>query len=320
MIVKKPDTLLPYLLAELQPHTRGEIKRYLKFKSVSVNGILVTRHDHPLYPGDRVSVQTDIKKTTQRDFLKSKLQVTYEDESVILIHKPAGLLTVATEKVQTDTAIHQVMQYLKLAQRTPRQPRGAARLGGHPPLGKAAHPAFKPADTKGKVVFVVHRLDREVSGLILFAKNYDAKLKLQTGWEKVEKCYYAVVEGAPAQESGTVQSYLKENKYLNMYSADKADGKLSITHYKILKKSANNLYSLLEIRLETGRKHQIRVHLADLGCPIAGDDRYGAKTNPIDRLALHSYHLAFNHPRTGKHMNFTLPIPPVFNRLISSGN
>jgi len=301
MIVKKPDTLLPYLLAELQPHTRGEIKRYLKFKSVSVNGILVTRHDHPLYPGDRVSVQTDIKKTTQRDFLKSKLQVTYEDESVILIHKPAGLLTVATEKVQTDTAIHQVMQYLKLARRVdPKIKRGGTHR------------------TKG--VFVVHRLDREVSGLILFAKNYDAKLKLQTGWEKVEKCYYAVVEGAPAQESGTVQSYLKENKYLNMYSADKADGKLSITHYKILKKSANNLYSLLEIRLETGRKHQIRVHLADLGCPIAGDDRYGAKTNPIDRLALHSYHLAFNHPRTGKHMNFTLPIPPVFNRLISSGN
>ena len=301
MIVKKPDTLLPYLLAELQPHTRGEIKRYLKFKSVSVNGILVTHHDHPLYPGDRVSVQTDIKKTTQRDFLKSKLQVTYEDESVILIHKPAGLLTVATEKVQTDTAIHQVMQYLKLARRVdPKIKRG----GTH----------------RTKEVFVVHRLDREVSGLILFAKNYDAKLKLQTGWEKVEKCYYAVVEGAPAQESGTVQSYLKENKYLNMYSSDKADGKLSITHYKILKKSANNLYSLLEIRLETGRKHQIRVHLADLGCPIAGDDRYGAKTNPIDRLALHSYHLAFNHPRTGKHMNFTLPIPPVFNRLISSGN
>jgi len=301
MIVKKPDTLLPYLLAELQPHTRGEIKRYLKFKSVSVNGILVTHHDHPLYPGDRVSVQTDIKKTTQRDFLKSKLQVTYEDESVILIHKPAGLLTVATEKVQTDTAIHQVMQYLKLARRV--------------------DPKIKRGDThRTKEVFVVHRLDREVSGLILFAKNYEAKLKLQTGWEKVEKRYYAVVEGAPAQESGTVQSYLKENKYLNMYSADKADGKLSITHYKILKKSANNLYSLLEIRLETGRKHQIRVHLADLGCPIAGDDRYGAKTNPIDRLALHSFHLAFNHPRTGKHMNFTLPIPPVFNRLISSGN
>ncbi len=296
MIVKYQSTLLPYLLAELE-HSRNEIKRYLKFRSVSVNGVLVTRHDHPLFAGDRISLQTDIKKTTQRDFLKSKLQVVYEDESVILINKPAGLLTIATEKIQKDTAIHEVMQYLKLARQT--GSKGKIR------------------QERGKEVFVVHRLDREVSGLLLLAKTYEAKLALQTHWKDAEKKYYALVEGVPARETGTIQSYLKENKYLNMYSSEKSDeAKLSITHYKVLKNNQN--YSLLEIRLETGRKHQIRVHLSDLGHPIAGDDRYGAKTNPIGRLALHSYYLSFPHPKSGKRMNFTLPIPPAFNRLLSA--
>src|SRR6185295_14597221 len=139
---------------------------------------------------------------------------------------------------------------------------------------------------------------------------------LQKNWKRFEKKYYAIVEGTPKKAKDTIQSYLMENKFRRVYSTKKSDkSKLSITHYKILK--STNKYSLLEVSLETGRKNQIRVHLADLGFPIVGDEKYGSKVDPIKRLALHSFHLAVEHPKTGKKVAFASEMPANFSNLIS---
>ncbi len=236
-----------------------------------------------------MGVRQDSRQESRKEFLRSIVNVVYEDNDIVVINKPAGLLTVATDKIRSKTAIHELNDYLNVGNRR-----------------------------KVKEVFVVHRLDRDASGLLVFARNQEIKHLLQDNWEKVEKRYYAVVEGKPKQDSGTISSYLRENKAMRVYSTEKAkeasDAKLSVTRYKILQ--SNGRYSLIEVILQTGRKHQIRVHLSDIRTPIIGDDRYGAKTNPAGRLGLHAYYLKLHHPRTGKQMVFETPLPDPLKSIL----
>ena len=160
-------------------------------------------------------------------------------------------------------------------------------------------------------VFIVHRLDKETSGVLVFAKNEETKRALQDRWEKSEKIYLAWVEGSPTQDSGTITSFLAENSALRVYSTpDRKKGKFAVTRYRVLKRAGPR--TLLEIKLETGRKHQIRVHLADSGWPVLGDAKYGRAARGSKRLALHAKSLAFTHPKSGERLTFEAPAPASF--------
>lgn len=284
-VPKKEDTLFSYLLSLGFKRTR--IKQLLKYRAVSVNGKAVLRHDHHLYPGDRVSLSTEKKVVTDIQ-PKLGIKILYEDDAVIVIDKPADLLTIGTEKERTKTAYFQLNEYLR--ERTP--------------------------DKRARV-FIVHRLDKDTSGLIVFAKNETAKRRLQANWNDVDKRYLAVVEGVPNKNEDTIAGYLNESSTLRVYeSKDSGNAKYAVTKYKALKNSRQ--YALLEIDLETGRKHQIRVHCSGIGHPVAGDRKYGAETDPLKRLALHAYRLSFPHPLTKKRMDFESKPPQAFAQLISS--
>lgn len=213
------------------------------------------------------------------------MKVIHEDNDVIVVEKPAGLLTMATEKERTRTLY--------------------ALLRAHANLKK---PPEK--------IFIVHRLDREASGLLVFAKTFEAKEHLQNQFKdhSAGRRYVAVVEGRVSPQNFTIKSHLAENAAFRVYSTKNTrTGKLAVTHIRVLKVGTKT--TLLEVRLETGRKHQIRVHLADRGHPIVGDKVYGSRLNPIRRLALHGETLEFRHPRSGKAMQFYVPHPRVFDRL-----
>jgi 23S rRNA pseudouridine1911/1915/1917 synthase len=164
--------------------------------------------------------------------------------------------------------------------------------------------------------FVVHRLDRETSGLLLFARSAEVRDNLQTNWENVIKTYLAVVEGQPKLPEGKIENYLIEGKDLRVRVSKRpsANSKWAVSQYRLI--ATRGSYSLVEVKLETGRKHQIRVHMAGLGCPVAGDAIYGANTNPVGRLGLHAWRLAFDHPITGKRIELESPFPAKLNRLV----
>jgi 23S rRNA pseudouridine1911/1915/1917 synthase len=214
------------------------------------------------------------------------LTIIHEDEAIIVVDKAAGLLTIATEKEKTKTAYYRLTAWLK-------ERSGSAR----------------------ERIFIVHRLDRDTSGLLVFARNEAAKRALQERWPETDKKYAAIVEGIPREPKGRIASNLRETKFLRVYSVrdHDGDGKPSVTNYQLLRAAGS--YALLDITLETGRKNQIRVHLADIGHPVAGDKKYGARTNPVGRLALHAYFLAFFHPVTGKWLEFRAPLPAKFKRM-----
>lgn len=209
----------------------------------------------------------------------------YEDDDLIVIDKPAGMLAIATDSEREHTAYHIVTQYVK-------------------------------AQTKSGRVFVVHRLDRETSGIMILAKNERIKQQLQENWNDavLRRGYMAVVEGRVNAAEGTVKSWLKQTKTFLVYSSHKeGDGKLAITRYQTVRTS--DRYSLLDISLDTGRKNQIRVHMGDLGHPVAGDKKYGATTNPLGRLGLHASVLRIKHPTSGEAMQFTSATPRAFLKM-----
>lgn len=292
--------LLEYLYKILPDTKRTRVKQLLRFGSVSVNGIVTTRYNQILLPGDQISVQTR-KGSPSETSPQYDVEVIFEDNDLIIVSKPPGLLTIATEKVRDRTAFYTVNHYLN--QKEGLRTRLRSRSDSPPP--------------RKKQIFIVHRLDREASGLLVFAKRAEVKQRLQKRWQESKKKYYAVVEGIPEKSSGRVASYLKENKILRVFSA-KSGGKHSVTHYRVVRSGRE--YALLEIDLETGRKHQIRVHLADLGHPIAGDKIYGARTNPLGRLALHAYSLAFKHPASGAWVSFRTELPPSFEKLLNESS
>jgi len=214
------------------------------------------------------------------------LEILYEDKEILVVNKPAGLLTVGTETNKSRTACYILTDYVR---------KGCLKSRNR--------------------VFVVHRLDQWTSGVLVFAKSEEVKLRLQAQWKDTGKKYLAVVYGTPAKKEDTITSYLAENKAYVVYSTtDTTKGKLAHTAYKVLKEAKE--FSLLEISLLTGRKNQIRVHLADKGHPIVGDRKYGKAGDTHRRLALHSKSISFKHPASGKQMTFEARTPAYFNGLI----
>jgi len=214
------------------------------------------------------------------------VEILFEDRDILVVDKAPGLLTMATERHGERTAYSILTDYVR---------KGCAKSRNR--------------------VFIVHRLDRETSGMLIFAKNEEAKFKLQDHWDETEKKYIAVVHGTLPSQSGTISSYLAENKALVVYSTQNhSTGKLSRTAYKVIKQSGN--FSLLEIDLLTGRKHQIRVHLSETGNPVVGDRKYGRQNDHFKNLALHAKSIAFKHPYTGKQLFFETAPPDYFNWLM----
>lgn len=275
--------LLDFLLKSMPQRKRTNVKELLRHNQVMVNGTPLTRHDTPLKPGDVVRVNL-VREF--RVFYNRRMKLVYEDDDIIVVNKGYGLLSVSTDKKKDGTAYSILRDYVKWS------------------------------DPRNKV-FIVHRLDQATSGLMMFAKSVEAKEKMQHNWNNMvlNRKYLAVVEGKPDEPEGTIRSYLAENSEHEVYSTTEPGvGQLAVTRYKTL--ACKNGYTLLEVELDTGRKNQIRVHLKEMGHPIAGDRRYGAKTSPIHRLALHAQTLRFVHPMTGKEMNFETPIPASFLKMV----
>lgn len=227
-------------------------------------------------------------KPQQRKHQPKGVNLLYEDSEVIVVEKPCGLLTMGTERDKSRT-VHSILnEYVRKG-----NPRSRHR------------------------VYIVHRLDRDTSGILLFAKNEGAKLFLQGQWKDTEKHYLTVVHGRLQTKQATISSYLAENSAFTVYSTlDPAKGKLSHTAYTVLKET--NSLSLLDIHLLTGRKHQIRVHLSEQGHAVAGDAKYGKGNNVCSNLALHARSISFQHPKSGKRMTFETGIPDRFIRLVGT--
>jgi len=284
--VTSPALLLDFLLAAWPEVKRTKVKLWLKHGAVRVNDKAATRHDHPLREGDAVGIQPG-KAPPPTPELPPGMKVLHEDAHLLVIHKPVGLLTVATEKEGTRTTYHVLTDYVRDRARS-----GQARI------------------------WIVHRLDRETSGLLVFAKTEEAKEYLQTHWQQMEKRYLALVEGAPTAAQGTLRAHLDESQPHQVYAHPNASAitREAVTHYRVLRSGMGR--TLLELTLETGRRHQIRVQLSHAGCPIVGDVKYGAQTNPARRLGLHAAYLKITHPVGGQELVFESPLPPELLRLL----
>ena len=216
------------------------------------------------------------------------IAILYEDKDVIVVEKPCGLLTIGTDRDKSRT-VHTILnEYVRKG-----DPRSRNRI------------------------YIVHRLDRDTSGILILAKSEAAKMYLQEHWQDTDKRYLTVVHGRLAVKAGTISSCLAENSAFKVYSTpDPALGKLSHTEYAVIKEAKG--FSLLEIHLLTGRKHQIRVHLSEMGHPVVGDRKYGKGSEAHGNLALHARSLSFTHPVSGKRLTFETRIPDYFTRLVGS--
>ena len=231
--------------------------------------------------------QKNLKSPSKR-YQPRGLSILYEDRDILVVDKISGLLTIGNDKVRENTAYYLLNKYVR---------RGNQKSRNR--------------------VFIVHRLDRDTSGIIVLAKSENAKRYLQEAWHGFKKKYYAVVHGTLREKEGVISSYLVENRFHKMYSVnDPEKGKLAKTGYKVLIESKK--YSLLEIDLLTGRKNQIRVHFSEKGCPVAGDKKYGEKEKGIKRLTLHAASIKILHPYTKEKMTFETKVPAYFKSLVNS--
>lgn len=274
--INKSQTLLEFLIEQHPDSPRTRIKKLLQSGTIRVNNKPTTLHSFPLNPGDIIEFGGKVGIATKASL---PFPVLYEDQHVIVIDKPAGI---NTSSVDGSSSVQwTISEYLK------NMSKGIVRT------------------------YVVHRLDKEVSGVLLLAKSEKAMDVLKEKWEETEKHYYALVEGIPENPEGTIRSWLKEDNAMKMHSVGEShDAKLAITHYKTIKTINNN--TLLDIRTETGRKNQIRVHLSDIGCPIVGDRKYGAASDFVRRVRLHACSLSFPHPVTGEMITVESPMPDGF--------
>lgn len=265
------------LLRERFPDaSQTTLRDMLRHDRVTLDGRAVRRADTPIRTGQVVEVASG-----RVSGVRPPCEILYRDEHLLAAHKPPGILSMGRGQPGEDTLYRRLQTFVH------------ATSGGR------------------DRVFIVHRLDREASGIMLFALGPAAQDTLQSSWPSTEKHYWALVEGSPPQEEGTIRSWLRENSAYKVYSVPEgADAKLAVTHYRVCKTGPAR--SLLEVRIDTGRKNQIRVQLSDLGCPIVGDRRYGARTDPIRRLGLHACLLAFDHPVSGERVRLELPLPGTF--------
>lgn len=294
--VSEPAPLMEFLIAKMGGMARSSVKQLLGQRRVKVGNAIQTRHDFALKAGDVVTVSSGRGNS---QLTHPKLRIVYEDDDLIVVNKQPGLLTVAATPGSSETTAYSILRaYVK---------KQNARAG----------------------VYVVHRLDRETSGLLVFARSEELQHYMRQYWRDLvtERTYIAVAEGVLEPREGKITTWLTEDKRnAVVYSSPVDDGgDIAITNYKTLRVASNPLttnpltpqYSLVELHLETGRTNQIRVHLASKGCPVVGDRKYGHgnETSPIDRLCLHAKVLAFIHPVTEKTVRFESPVPKEFNRL-----
>jgi 23S rRNA pseudouridine1911/1915/1917 synthase len=275
--------LLPYLLTLPLGLSRKAAKDLLRFRSVTVSRTTTVRHDTPLEPGDVVTIASG-KQIPASSIERHGLKIVHLDDDIIVVEKREGLLSMGSEGEKERTAHRILNEHLKVLTGSPSQQ-----------------------------AFIVHRLDRETSGLMIFARTRAIQALLQDNWKTVTKKYLAIIEGVPSKTDGTLRDNLVESKSLRMHRVERG-GELAITHYRVLQKGRAN--SLVELTLETGRKNQIRVQMAGLGHPIVGDHKYGATTDPARRLALHSSELKFRHPVSGAPMNFQSPLPTNLKKIL----
>lgn len=281
----EPAGLMQFVAAKMPDTKRNDIKKWLKYGHLSLNGTVTTLFSAPVNPGDEVKVNLSRPFVV---FRHPRLQLVYEDEDVIVVNKGYGLLSVGTQSFRKEESVYDILrEYVK------RQ------------------------DPRNKL-YVVHRLDRDTSGLLMFTKSEEACETLRHNWNNMvlERYYVALLEGSLEEDSGVIKSRLMENNQFVVYSTkDPDEGKLAVTRYKVLKRG--NGLSLVEFSLDTGRKNQIRVHASDMGHPISGDRKYGAKESRLHRLCLHARSLRFAHPVTRKDMRFEIPIPQRFLAAVS---
>lgn len=276
--VSEETKLMEFLMKKMDGISRSKVKRMLANKVVSVDGTRTTQFDFVLQPGMIVEIG---KPTARERFQNPKLKIVYEDKYLLVIEKKEGLLTNSPTK-EKDTAQGILNQYFIATQQRCR-----------------AH--------------TIHRLDRDTSGLMLFAKSKDVALKFEEDWKNIvyDRRYVAVVCGEMEQQEGKVESWLKDNKAFITYSSPTDNGgKFAQTYYETL--MTTKKYSLVELTLQTGRKNQIRVHMADIGHPVVGDGKYGGQEDPGSRMCLHAFRLAFHHPVTGEALYYETPIPRYF--------
>ena len=313
--------LLQYLFELFPAQSRTGVRNMLSKGQIQVNGQGTTAFDHPLRTGDTITILRkgiSIARATTADardeVIKSGVRIVFEDDNYIVADKPSGLLTVSTARGSSAKEGHRektlyalLNAYVKVSARMQRK---EDLLTGRQP------------DRSTAKIWIVHRLDKGTSGLVIFAKDERSKDILQSKWKEnvIERTYTAWLEGRLEKMQGAIQSWLTEDeKSLKVYSSqvETRDGQLAITHYKVTGYGHRgpSVYTKAEFTLSTGRKNQIRVHAADIGHPIAGDDKYGAQTNPLHRLALHAGTLVFRHPFTGKTVRCKSELPEVFDRI-----
>ena len=287
--VNKEIELLEFLYQIFRDQSRNNVKSILSKRHVAVNGLPVTQFNYMLYKGDIVQVskeqfdRTEVKKVEKKP--RVKINIVYEDNDILVINKPNGLLTIESDHEKTDTAYKLVLEYMSQKDKHAR-------------------------------CFQVHRLDKETSGLLLFTKTYELKELLSKNWNTLvkERGYVAVVEGKMPKKEDQIINWLKETDTHLMYNSNKnGDGLKAITNYKVVKETQK--YSLLNVTIETGRKNQIRVAMADLGHPVVGDDKYGTPSDPLKRLGLHAATLKFKHPITKEIMYFKAETPAIFKKI-----
>lgn len=279
-IVGDPIQLMSFLLASMPEKNRDNIKSFLRNRQVLVDETPVSQFDHLLHSGQKVTISRN-KISPSKTY--RGITIIYEDNDIIVIDKHAGLLSVATDNREKNTAYSILRDHVRRNR----------------PDGR---------------IYIVHRLDRETSGLLIFSKSARVQSIFQKSWNEIirERSYIALAEGVVDPPTGEISSYLKESASRVVYSSEEeGDGRWSVTRYETLRVIGD--YTLLKLSLITGRKNQIRVHLADIGHPVAGDKKYGARTNPIGRLGLHASVLVFTHPGSGKEMRFELPVPRRFH-------
>ncbi|MDO4310133.1 MAG: RluA family pseudouridine synthase [Prevotella sp.] len=281
LTVTESAPLLEYLLANVK-ESRSKIKATLQGRGIKVNGKCVTQFDFQLTPGMKVAVSKT--KRNQQGFKSRYVKIVYEDRWLVVVEKSVGILSMAA---------------------------------GHSSLNvKAVLDDYFHKSRQKCRAHVVHRLDRDTSGLMVYAKDIETEQILEHNWHDIvyDRRYVAVVSGEMEQEGGTVANWLKDNKaYITYSSPVDNGGKYAVTHFHVMARTTD--HSLVEFKLETGRKNQIRVHTADMGHPVCGDVKYGNGDDPLHRLCLHAYMLCFTHPVTRERMEFETPVPTAFRRL-----